>query len=280
MAFMWLQTTGDPTASLNELGELSLADWLWAIGIIVVAGVAAMLVRRLTLKTLEPSVAPFVARLLARLVALVAFGLGFVYALDRVGVSIAPILGLLGLFGLAIAFAFQEVLENFIAGVFLSVRRPFSEGDEITTDDYEGVVEDVSLRAVTMKTYDGQRVYIPNASVWRNPIVNHTELDSRRTTLVVGVGYDTDLQEAGTLLEETLRSVEGVHLDPAPQAYAHEFADSSINYALRFWHDSTIASVWKVRDGVTKAVKRALDDANIEIPFPQRVIWSADSDQE
>ncbi len=258
--------------SLQELGALTLSDWLWAGGLMLGFLLAAVLVRRGIVKALTPNVTPFVAKLLARLAGAVVFLFGLVYALQQVGVSIAPLLGVAGLFGLALAFAFQEVLENFIAGVFMSIRRPFSDGDEISTAGFEGVVEDIRLRAVTLRTFDGERVYVPNGSVWRNPIVNHTEYDTRRTTLEVGVAYDADLEAVGELLTETLAGVPGVHSEPAPQAYAFEFGDSSINFALRFWHDAPIASVWRVRDAVTKAVHDKLGEAGIDIPFPQRVV--------
>ncbi len=266
--------TGDTSVAetLDQIGALTLGDWLWALGLVVIAIIGAIVVRRLATRLFENALGYDAARLLGRLGAVVVFGIGVIYALGQVGVSVAPLLGILGLAGLALAFAFQEVLENYVAGVFMALRRPFGHGDEIQTGDHEGVVEEIALRAVTMRTFDGRRLYVPNAEVWRNPILNNTELGSRRTTLTVGVSYDADLEKAGQLLVETLSQTEGVYADPAPQAYAYEFADSSINFALRFWHDPAIADLWRVRDAATKSVKRALDDAGIEIPFPQRVV--------
>ncbi|NNF09066.1 MAG: mechanosensitive ion channel family protein, partial [Acidimicrobiia bacterium] len=200
------------------------------------------------------------------------FGFGLIYALGQVGVSLAPLLGIAGLFGLAFALAFQDVLANFVAGVFLAARRPFSQGDEIVTGDLSGMVEDIQLRALTLRTYDGQRVYVPNSMVWSNPIVNRTELGKTRTTLAVGVAYDTDLAAAHDVLMEALHSVDGVLDDPAPQARALEFGDSSINFALLFWHEAPKAQEWRVRHEVALEVKARLDEAAIEIPFPQRVV--------
>jgi small-conductance mechanosensitive channel len=273
-----LQTTD--TELLDQLGALQLSDWLWAGGLVLVSLALAMLVRRALRRALSGSVTPIVARLIARIVGSVVFIVGLVYALQQVGVSVAPLLGLLGLVGLAFAFAFQEILENLIAGVFMSIRQPFTEGDEITTDGLDGIVEDVRLRAVVMRTYDGERVFVPNASVWRNPLINHTALGNRRTTIEVGVAYGSDLVAVGELLGETLLGVEGVSATPTPQALAHEFGESSINFALRFWHEPSIATEWLVRDRVMKAVKAALDDAGFEIPFPQRVVGFTNSPPE
>lgn len=260
-----------------ELGALTLSDWLWAGGLTLAAVIAAIVTFRLTVRLGGEALSPIVAKLLGRLAAGVVFVLGFFYALQQVGVSLAPILGLLGLLGLALALAFQEVLENFVAGVFLSARRPFSQGDEVTAADHEGIVEDITLRELTLRTYDGELVYIPNASVWSNPITNHTARGTRRTSVVVGVGYDTPLRSAAEILTEALRDVPGVEDDPAPQAYAVEFGDSSINYSLLFWHDASKADEWRVRNDVVAAVHEALRDADIDIPFPQRVVGFVDA---
>ncbi len=269
---IYLATEADPAGALDDLGALTASDWLWAGGLIAGALVAAFVTRRLVIRLATPQLAPFVAKLIARLAAALIFLLGFFYAMQQVGVSLTPLLGLVGLLGLALAFAFQDVLENFIAGIFLSARRPFTQGDEIGTAGHDGVVEDISLRELTMRTYDGELVYIPNAEVWRNAIVNRTARELRRTSLTVGVGYSSSLEQAGRLLTETLQGVEGVAADPPPQAFAYEFGDSSINFSLRFWHEAASAEKWLVRDRVMKATHGALGGAGIEIPFPQRVV--------
>lgn len=267
-----LAAESDPTETLEELGALSLGDWVTAASLIVGAILLALIARRIIERFLAARLVPFVSRLIARLVAFVVVLFGFFYSMQQVGVSLAPLFGLLGLLGLALAFAFQEVLENFIAGIFLAARRPFGQGDEISTADHEGFVEDISLRELTLRTYDGELVYIPNSVVWQNPIVNHTAKPVRRTTVAVGVAYDTDLEVAGDVLLQALRSVPGVADDPAPQALAHQFGASSIDFALRFWHNAGIADEWLVRDDVVKAAHVALGEAGIEIPFPQRVV--------
>jgi small-conductance mechanosensitive channel len=249
-----------------------LSDWLWAGGITLGAVILATVAFRLVSRLAQRAVAPLVARLLGRLAAIVVFVFGFFYAMQQVGVSVAPLFGILGLLGLALAFAFQEVLENFIAGILLSARRPFSQGDEITTSDHRGIVEDVSLRELTIRTYDGEMVIIPNRSVWNNPLVNHTRKGTRRTTVGVGVAYDSSLPDVERILLDTLRATEGVLDEPAPQAFAHEFGDSSINFALRFWHAAPISAEWDVRNRVVQRVHAALNEAGVEIPFPQRVV--------
>ena len=264
-------------SSLGELGRLTLGDWLWAGGFVAASVVVAMVVRRTLLRALETSIATFAARLIARVAAAAIVLVGFIYGMQRVGVSAAPVLGILGLAGLAVAFAFQEVLENFIAGVFMSVRRPFGDGDEVTVGEgHEGVVLDIQMRSVVLRTYDGEQVFVPNSMVWQNPIVNHTDRASRRTTIVVGVAYDTDLDRATSALADAVAAVDGVLAEPPAETRVIEFGDSSINIAVRFWHRPGISELWSTRDLVAKAVKRRCDEDGIGIPFPQRVITMAE----
>lgn len=275
---LFAQDTGvteeaDPVAeTVTALGSLTVADWLWAAGILAFTIVAAIVVRRVLGRLLEARTSRFVAQLLARFAAGLTFAIGTVYTMSRLGVSVAPVLGALGLLGLAAAFAFQDILENFIAGILMSLRRPFENADQIRTGDFEGTVEDITLRSVTLRTFDGAKVYVPNAMVWKSPITNYTELGARRTTLSVGVAYDTDLDAARDVIIETVRSIEGVRSDPEPEAWVEEFGSSSIDYAVRFWHDPHMAVKWRVRDAVARALKRRFDTEGIEIPFPQRVL--------
>jgi small conductance mechanosensitive channel len=140
----------------------------------------------------------------------------------------------------------------------------------------EGTVDDVNFRTVVLRTFDGERVMVPCAQVLTTPIVNHTTLGRRRTTVGVSVAYDTDLGKALTVLREALRETKGVLERPAPEVWVESFADSGIDLAVRFWHPPDIATLWRTRSEVAVAVKRALDDAGIRIPFPQRVLHFSD----
>ena len=220
----------------------------------------------------------YATHVIARLISHVIFVFGLVYALGQIGVSVGPLLGSLGVVGLALAFAFHDILENFIAGILMVLRRPFTIGDQIATNDYSGTVEDVTLRSMAMRTYAGERVYVRNAMVWKNPIVNHTELGERRTTIEVGVSYDTDLDEAARVMLAATTSISGVSEVHPVEVFIHEFGESSIDFAVRFWHQPQHAVEWAVRDEVARAIKRSLDAATIEIPFPQRVVHMKTTD--
>lgn len=267
--------TDDTTNSLVDLSGLGVADWLWAAGILVVATLIGLTAGRLVTRFIDRRASTFIARLVGRFVVAVFVAVGFVYALNQLGVSIGPLLGLLGLAGLAMALAFQDLLGNIIAGVFMSIRRPFDAGHQVSLNGYEGVVESINLREVALVGFDGVRVHIPNIGVWSNPIINYTELGQRRTTFDVSVSYSTDLDAARAVILEVMGSIDGVAAQPAPEAFVHEFDDSGINFALRFWHGADFAIEWRVRDELARALKRRFDTEGITIPFPQRVVHMA-----
>ena len=242
--------------------------------VLIGAILLAVLMQRLLVRAIDRGDADrHTGLLVGRFLGVLIVSLGAVYALDVLGVQIGPLLGALGVGGIAVAFAAQDILQNLIAGVLLQVRRPFRVGEQIATVDYEGVVRDVNLRTVVLDTYDGLRVYVPNAEVLKNPIVNYTRTPFSRTDLEVGVAYDSDLARAREVLLAACRACPEVRVDPGPEVWVHAFGDSSIDLVVRYWHPADIASRWRVRNEVAIAAKAALDAAGLVIPFPQRVVW-------
>jgi len=252
---------------------LTTGDWILAGGVFVggiVLGrvVRALLTRRITHEDAERSAAV----LLGRLVGFVAVVGGLVYALSVLDVRLGPLLGAVGIGGIAVALASQSLLANFLSSVILQVRRPFRRGDEISTNDCEGRVEEVNFRTVILRTWDGERVFVPSSAVVNAPIVNLTSLRRRRTTVTIGVAYDTHLETAQRVLQEAVAAVDGVLESPAPEALVESFGESSVDFAVRYWHAPETMALWEVRSRVAMAAKSALEDAGITIPFPQRVV--------
>ncbi len=260
----------DPlVADAVTTGDIILAAIVFAAAIAL-----AVLLRRLLVHALDRGDADRrVGRLTGRFLGLVVVVVGAIYALGVAGVRIGPLLGALGVGGVALAFAAQDILQNLVAGILLQIRRPFKVGEQIGSGDFEGTVDDVNLRTVELTTYDGLTVYLPNAEVLRTPIVNYTRTPYSRTSLTVGVAYDTDLTHAQAVLHDGCGAASGVQQHPPPEVWVEEFAESSINFAVRYWHAADIASRWRVRSAVAVAIKTALDEAGIRIPFPQRTLW-------
>jgi small-conductance mechanosensitive channel len=252
---------------------LTLGDWLLAIAVLA-GGIAigrlarTLIARRFAEEEGEISAATTIGRSVGMVLSLA----GFVYALVILGVRLTPLLGAIGIGGIAVALAAQTVLTNALASTLLQLRHPFRRGDEIRTNDHEGRVIDVNFRTVVLISPDGERVYIPSSKVIDEPITNLTARRRRRTSLELGIDYDTDLPAAIALLQAAVAAVDGVLSQPAPEVLVEGFGESSIDLSIRFWHAASIADMWRVRSAVAVAAKSALDEAGVAIPFPQRVL--------
>ncbi|WP_211322709.1 mechanosensitive ion channel family protein [Palleronia aestuarii] len=179
----------------------------------------------------------------------------------------------LGVGGVAIGFAFKDVFENFMAGILLLIREPFSVEDYIECQGIDGQVEDITIRDTHVRQTDGQLVVAPNAMFFKNPVTIRTSTSFRRTTIICGVAYGEDVDRARDVITEAVRHVDSVRDDVRDvQIFAQEFADSSINFEVTWWTGSRPVDIRASRDKVVAAVKRALDDAGIEIPFPYRTL--------
>ncbi len=252
---------------------LTADDWIKAgatlLAFIVVGRVIRLIVERVVRKT---DVEGQIARLVGRIVQNLLVFVGFVYALGILEVQVGPLLGALGVSGIAIAFALTAILENVFASVVLKTRRPIKVGDQITTQENSGTVEEINFRTVVLRNFDGEKVVLPSAMVNNEVMVNHTDRPTRRTVLPVGVAYGTDLAQAQSVMLRATQGVQGVLETPPPQAWVTTFNESSIDFEVRYWHESDILSMFRVRSGVAMAIKSAFDTEGIEIPFPQRVV--------
>lgn len=257
--------------------SVGTSEWIEAAIIIAVAVFAAIAINYASQRAVgRADTERFAARFVGRLLAFVAVAAGLIYALSALEVRIGPLLGALGIGGLALAFALQDIIENFAAGLILQIRRPMRNGDQIFTTGYEGIVMEINLRSTILRTFDGETVYIPNANALKNPLINYTRRGSRRTNLTVGIDYRADLATAKSVILGAVKDVDGVLGQPPPEAYVYEFGDSSVNIMIQYWHRPQIAELWQTRDAVVLAVKSALDEAGIGIPFPQRTLHFSD----
>ncbi|KYF92933.1 mechanosensitive ion channel protein MscS [Sorangium cellulosum] len=193
----------------------------------------------------------------------------------------AALLQFLGIGSVAIGFAFRDVLQNYLAGILLLLTEPFRIGDQVRFGSYEGTVEEIQTRATLLKTYDGRRVVIPNSELFTNSVVVNTAFEVRRMEYDVGIGYGDDIERAKALILEALRGVDGVLAEPAPDVLALELAASSVNLRVRWWirpprqHDALDA-----RDQVLVAIKRALAEGGVDLPFPTTQVLFHDQTEE
>ncbi|OKH26440.1 mechanosensitive ion channel family protein [Chroogloeocystis siderophila] len=192
---------------------------------------------------------------------------------------LGDIIGLLGLGSVAFGFAFQDIFKNFLAGVLLLLNEPFRLGDQIIVNGSEGTVEDITIRSTQIRTYQGERVLIPNAIVFTSSVQVLTAMPHRRTDLELGVDYNTDLASAIDLLLETVKQVKGVLPSPSPEVDAVAFGDSAIELVVRYWSAPQKIQVRQTRTRVIIALKQACDQAGINIPYPIRMLYYYNQEQ-
>ncbi len=192
-------------------------------------------------------------------------------SLSIAGVEIGAMLAALGLIGLGIALALQNILENLLSGVMILIRKPYDRGEIIITEDVEGYVEDIDLRVTTIRTYEGTLILVPNADIFSTPITNLSRRGTRRTTLHIGIDYRDDHERARELLFHTVEQIPEVLADPPPQVLLTGLGDSSVDFEVRVWFDAEFG-VPKIQDLCYRACKTALDDAGITIPWPIRTL--------
>ena len=264
---------GDDPIDITTGEGGGLDDWIEAaiaVGAAIAIAIAARwLIRRLG--TRRDTVTSTI-QIMARLVFSVIVAIGVYVALKLVGIDLGPVLAGAGIVGIAIAFALQDIAENYIAGVLMGFRNPFNPGDQIVSGDHEGTVEDLTLRYTTIRTYDGVRVLLPNAKVLKNPLTNLTVNGDRRTDFQIGVAYGTNLETARQVAIEAVTAAHGVNEQPAPQAWVEELAASWVNIRVRYWHAPTIADMWEVRNAAIIAVYDETNQRGIDLPYERTIV--------
>ncbi len=195
------------------------------------------------------------------------------------GLSLGHLVGTLGIGSVAIGFAFQDISKNFFSGILILIQRPFRIDDQIIIGDYEGTVERIDIRDTKIRTYDGERILIPNSQLFTGAVRVRTAFALRRTDVSVGVDYKTSLLDAKRILLKAMEEVEGVVLSKPVEIDLVAFGDSSIDLIVRYWTNSRQPEVRQVQTRAIMAIKEALDNAGIGIPYPIRTIYYFDQEK-
>lgn len=247
-------------------------DWplyVAALVIVLIAIFLAALVGRIKLPSrLRPN--EFVAALINGAVRAVILLVGFVIALDLIGATavLGSVLGAAGVAGVAIGFAVRDVLENYLAGLLLSLRRPFTINDLVMIDGNEGTVLRLTPRSTILLGLDGNHIRIPNATVFKTVIVNFTQEPKRRFSFNVGIDVDADLVATRDLVLGTLRGMEGILDDPSPLCNVDSIGDSNMVLFVGGWMDQSTHDFGRIRSEAIRLVKETLDEALIAMPEP------------
>ena len=184
-------------------------------------------------------------------------------------VTPAQFVGALGIGGIAIGLAFRDMFENFMAGFMIMIRRPMRMGDTVEVNGIVGRVEEITLRDTYLRKPDDELAMLPNSMIFKNAVRVLTDRERRRYEIVVGVAYDEDAAQARQVIERAVNEVASV---TGVEVFAREFGASSIDFLVRWWARSDLRSMHQSRSDVVIAVKAALDEAGIEIPYPYRTL--------
>ncbi|MCA9257559.1 MAG: mechanosensitive ion channel [Planctomycetales bacterium] len=188
------------------------------------------------------------------------------------GMTPAKALTVLGLGSVAIGFAFKDIFENVFAGILILWRYPLEIADILQVGDLQGRVEEITVRNTLIRRLDGQLTIVPNATLFKENVDVLTNRAQRRMEICCGVAYGADVDEARDVIEAAVRSCERVDSSRELYVLAKAFGASSIDFDVVWWTKAAPMEVRKSRDEVVAAIKRALDQAGIEIPFPYRTL--------
>jgi small-conductance mechanosensitive channel len=222
-------------------------------------------------RELKDDLKPSQLRIVLKLVNVAGVIIALFIILPILGVDETGILVAGGIIGLVLAFAAQNVISNFISGIFLFLERPFQIGDSVEIDKKEGTVEDVRLFSATIRGYDGYIFRIPNEKVFANTIINYSLTPARRFEYTIGIRYKDDSDKALEIIRNLSEEHPYILKNPGIQNYVDELGDNSVNIVVRMWSPS---SEWyDVKMNFLQDIRKALEAAGIEIPFPQRTVW-------
>jgi len=242
---------------------------LGAVIVLVLAGLIGRWVGKLLMGVCEKKKMDIaLSRLLVSFVKIIIFVFAAIIALGKFGITITPFIAALGAMAFGATYAIQGPLSNYCAGMTIILGRAFSVGDTITVKEVSGVVEDIKLPSTILVNEDGVKISIPNKQIVGEIIQN-----SGKNCVVeaaVGVSYDDNPEKAIIIIRDLLSRFKEVTVNPAPQVGIQKFGDSSIDIAFRYWVPTT--RYFHTAHAVNLAVYKALKDANITIPFPQREI--------
>lgn len=256
---------GEWTEALIGLGvRLVLALLLFLVGRYVVAWLVKAINRALVRTELDATALQFLCKVATVVLTIVLV----LAALQVVGVPMTSMIAVLGAAGLAIGLALKDSLSNIASGVMLVALKPFRVGDVVNINGEGGVVEAISIFQTRLRGADNQTIVLPNSLVTSDSIINSTPDVRRRVELVIGIGYDDDIDQARAIIMDIINADNRVLAEPAADVVVYELAENSVNLGVRC---HTANGDWfAVKVHLNESIKKAFDAAGISFPYPQR----------
>lgn len=248
---------------LHYAVNIVAAIFILIVGLIIARVLSGAVSRVMKLRGIDLTVSDFLAALVRY--AIIAFTL--IAVLGRVGVQTASVIAVLGAAGLAVALALQGSLANFAAGVLLVIFRPFRAGEYVDLGGVAGTVTQVQIFSTTLLTPDDKMIVVPNGKIIAGNIINTSREPNRRTEIIVGVGYDSDIDQVKKILGDIIADDKRIQHEKGVTVRLNEMAASTLNFVVRVW--SSNGDAQEVYWDLLESFKRALDENNINIAYPQ-----------
>ena len=263
---------------IEALPNLIVALVVFAL-FVLLASLLKRIIKHITERADMPPTAQLV---LGRLVHGIVILLGILLALPVIypNFTAAQVIQALGIGGVAIGFAFRDILQNFLAGILLFITQPFKIGDQIIVREYEGTVQDIQTRATLIKSYDGRLIVIPNSDLFTQSVTVNTAFPTRRSEYDFGIGYGDDLELAKRLIVEAIDGVDFTLQNPRPEAFIVGLGPSTVNIRARWWTPSRRSDVLHMKARVIEAVKVKLTEAGIDLPYTTYQVLFHDQTEE
>ena len=263
----------EKSAKLLESGMDLLVQYgpklLAAIVIFYIGKFAAKWIKHIVTRLMDKAdVDPLIVGFASNMVYIGTMIFVVIAVLGQLGIHTTSFIAILGAAGLAIGLALKGSLANFASGFLLIIFRPFKVGDFIEAAGVTGKVQVIQIFTTTLLTPDNKTIIIPNDKLGNDNITNYSTQETRRVDMTVGVSYDADLKEVRSILEDIVNRDERILKDPPYQIVVGELADSSVNFFIRVWVKS--GDYWNVYYDTNEIVKLRMDEAGINIPYPQR----------
>ncbi|UNM97322.1 small-conductance mechanosensitive channel MscS [Ignatzschineria rhizosphaerae] len=265
------QATGwlisNETLIMDYIVDFAVALLILFVGLLIAKWVSRGISRMLSLRKIDATISGFIAAMIRYTI--IAFTL--IAVLGQVGIQTTSIIAVLGAAGLAVGLALQGSLSNFAAGVLLVIFRPLKAGEYVKVGSIEGTVTHVEIFSTTLLSADGHTIIVPNSNIIKENIINISREPDRRTDLIIGVAYDSQIEIVKKILNDIVANESRILQEKGITIRLNEMGASSLNYIVRYWTKNGDATT--VRWELLEQIKNALDQNNIAIPFPQMEVY-------
>jgi len=255
-----------------------LPNFLIAVIVVVLTFILSKFLRRLARETISKITRnKAITDLMASITYIITLAIGLFIALRVLDLdkTVTSLLAGVGIVGLALGFAFKDIASNFIAGIYMAIKSPINVGDVIEYHEVYGRVKQIGLRAITIESFQGQNIIIPNRLIMEEKYKHYTINKERRIDLDVGISYGDDLDKVEEVTIHAIKKIDYLLPGKPVDLFFNEFADSAITFTVRYWVKYTpqdpIVYLKAISDGI-KNIKKAYEENDITITFPIRTI--------